>query len=240
MGLDLFTIGGLDIFASLITNPITITGDATLSNLYIVNGGTFNAASADNSSLIGRARDNGVGLTEILRFQSGADPYVQIGRDDTGVALNAITDALVLQMGGGTGNSAAGQGVGVSFKIGNDASELEERASIDAYLVFAGNGTEFSSFRFNQMNSGSMVEVFATDYMNLTFNWGIAKFIFSNDSAAAADTVTLGGYEISAGHRTLAIGSEEVVVAETDETKFSHKYPVRINGATYYAMLTAT
>ena len=65
-------------------------------------------------------------------------------------------------------------------------------------------------------------------------------FSASADSSAVADTVTLGGYDISAGHRALAIGSEEVVSAETDETKFSNKYPVRINGATYYVMLTVS
>jgi hypothetical protein len=52
--------------------------------------------------------------------------------------------------------------------------------------------------------------------------------------------VSLGSYEISAGNRALAISQESAVAAETDETKFSHKLPVRINGSTYYIMLTAT
>ena len=65
-------------------------------------------------------------------------------------------------------------------------------------------------------------------------------FSASADSSAVVDTVTIGGYDISAGHRALAIGTEEVVVAETDETKFSHKLPVRINGSTYNIMLCAT
>jgi len=65
-------------------------------------------------------------------------------------------------------------------------------------------------------------------------------FATSIDSAAVADQVSVGGYEISAGHRALAISSEEVVVADADETKFSHKLPVRINGATYNLMLCAT
>ncbi len=67
-----------------------------------------------------------------------------------------------------------------------------------------------------------------------------AMFSTSIDSAAVADQVSIGAYEISAGHRALAISSEEVVVTETDETKFSHKIPVRINGATYNMMLCAT
>jgi hypothetical protein len=62
----------------------------------------------------------------------------------------------------------------------------------------------------------------------------------SVDSAAVVDMVTLGAYEISAGHRALALSCEEAVVEEVDETKFSHKLPVRINGATYNLMLCAT
>lgn len=68
----------------------------------------------------------------------------------------------------------------------------------------------------------------------------IYKTLANVDSVALVDAVSIGAYDISAGHRALAISSEEVVAVEVDETKFSHKYPVRINGATYYMMLTAT
>ena len=74
----------------------------------------------------------------------------------------------------------------------------------------------------------------------ISCNTGFLSFGTSNDNAAVADLVTLGAYEISAGHRALDIGSEEVVVVEVDETKFSHKLPVRINGSTYNIMLCAT
>jgi hypothetical protein len=67
-----------------------------------------------------------------------------------------------------------------------------------------------------------------------------AMFNNSVDSASVANQVTIGGYEIAAGQRSLAISQENAVVVEVDETKFSHKLPVRINGATYYIMLTAT
>ena len=66
------------------------------------------------------------------------------------------------------------------------------------------------------------------------------RFTTSLDSAAVADEVSLGCYELSAGNRALAISQESAVAADTDETKFSHKLPVRINGSTYYIMLTAT
>lgn len=65
-------------------------------------------------------------------------------------------------------------------------------------------------------------------------------FSGSLDSAAVADEVSIGGYEIGAGARSLSISQENAVVAETDETKFSDKLPVRINGTTYYIMLTVS
>jgi hypothetical protein len=87
----------------------------------------------------------------------------------------------------------------------------------------------------NRVTLGGGTDLVSLGIVNtwLTFNTSI-------DSDAIADQVSIGGYDISAGHRALAISSEEVIVAETDETKFSHKLPVRINGATYNIMLCAT
>lgn len=62
----------------------------------------------------------------------------------------------------------------------------------------------------------------------------------STDSAAVADEVSIGRYEIGAANTVLAISQETAVAADVDETKFSHKMQVRINGSTYYVMLTAT
>ena len=62
----------------------------------------------------------------------------------------------------------------------------------------------------------------------------------SADSAAVADQVTIGRYDIGAGNTVLALSQETAVATETDETKFSHKMQVRLNGATYYMMLTAS
>ncbi len=62
------------------------------------------------------------------------------------------------------------------------------------------------------------------------------KYTTSLDSAAVANEVSISGYEISAGHRALAISSEEVVV--TAAAGASDKYlPVRINGATFKLLL---
>ena len=62
----------------------------------------------------------------------------------------------------------------------------------------------------------------------------------SVDSAAVADEVTLGAYELSAGNRALAWSQEAAVVTSVTEADFSHSVPVRINGTTYNIMLAAT
>lgn len=58
----------------------------------------------------------------------------------------------------------------------------------------------------------------------------------SQDSAAVADQVSLSGYEMSAGHRALAISSEEVVITEAPGAA-DRSYPVRINGVNYKMLL---
>jgi hypothetical protein len=69
---------------------------------------------------------------------------------------------------------------------------------------------------------------------------GLITLLRSVDSAAVADQVSFSRYEIGAGNTVLGISQETAVATETDETKFSHKMQVRINGATYFMMLTAT
>ena len=112
-------------------------------------------------------------------MQGAADPYFSIGRDDTGVALNAITDGLVLQVGGGTGNEAQGQGFGIAFNIGNAASEVEKRGAINCYLQTATNGSEDSQLHFWTMAGGTLNQAFKVDEA------GIGYF----DAAGAGDAV---------------------------------------------------
>jgi len=124
---------------------------------------------------------------------------------------------------------------------GNGTPANQRWGHIDAVYVNIGDGTESVRFDFYGMDAG------APDNLALTISGsGILlpdhsiSFGSSVDSAAVADYVSISGYEISAGHRALAISSEEAVLVEADETKFSHKYPVRINGTTYYMMLTVS
>jgi hypothetical protein len=65
------------------------------------------------------------------------------------------------------------------------------------------------------------------------------QFNTSVDSAAVTDMVSLGAYEISAGHRTLAISSEEPVATEVTPLVNDRSLQVRIDGATYKIMLKA-
>ena len=67
---------------------------------------------------------------------------------------------------------------------------------------------------------------------------GFLSLRTSVDTAIVADVVGFSRYEIGAGNTVLGISQETAVATETDETKFSHKMQVRINGATYFIMLS--
>lgn len=131
---------------TLVNSTVTFSGNTEI----------ISAGGANGNSILFKARDSDVGSVKIGSLVGAADPYFQIGRDDTGVALNAVTDGLVLQMGGGSGNEAAGHGFGMLWQIGNAASEVEERASIDIVLVTATNGAEDARFDWNLMSGGAM------------------------------------------------------------------------------------
>ncbi len=194
------------------------------------NGLSIAPQDVDNYYAKITARDNTVGQVEVARFSSAADPYFQIGRDDTGVATNAITDVLVIQCGAGTNNEAAGQGAGIPFKIGNAASEVEERASIDAVLVTATNGAEEAKLALNLMVAGAMVAEAQLESKGLTY-------LASVDSAAVADQATIGGFDLSAGNRSLSISTEHVPAVSV-AIPSTHKVGVRWNGGTYYFLLS--
>mgnify|MGYP001608987597 CR=1 FL=1 len=118
-------------------------------------GGIIRSQSFDDAYCIIQTRDNAVGLVEIARMVGAVDPYFQIGRDDTGVALNAVTDMLVLQAGAGTGNAAANFGFGIPIQLSNAASEQEERASIDFVLTDATNASEDVEINFKLQIAGA-------------------------------------------------------------------------------------
>jgi hypothetical protein len=59
-------------------------------------------------------------------------------------------------------------------------------------------------------------------------------------TTSPADMIQIFSTDISGGDATLGLRTEASVVTETDESKFSHKLPVKINGTTYYIMLTVS
>jgi len=141
-------------------------------------------------------------------------------------------------------NSKFASGSLVFYEKGVGRTTTGDVFTIGTTAVKVGNTSQDVDFQY--YGTGSLSAIIDCGAATFTLA-GLAMstnktltFSASADSAAVADTVTIGGYDISAGHRALAIGTEEVVAADTDETKFSHKLPVRINGATYNIMLTAT
>ncbi|GAF92139.1 unnamed protein product, partial [marine sediment metagenome] len=75
---------------------------------------------------------------------------------------------------------------------------------------------------------------------NIIQDAGVFVLTASIDSGAVADQVSIGRYEIGGGNTVFAISQETAVAVDVDETKFSHKMQVRLNGATYFIMLTQT
>ena len=59
----------------------------------------------------------------------------------------------------------------------------------------------------------------------------------STDSTSNVDKIQISGFDLSAGNRSLAIGTEHAV-AVSAATASTHKVGVRWNGATYYFLLT--
>ena len=62
----------------------------------------------------------------------------------------------------------------------------------------------------------------------------------SADSAAVADQVSIGRYEIGAGNTVLSFSQETAVVGAVVEADYSHAMQIRINGTTYHLMLAST
>ncbi len=204
-------------------------------NWVIANAGYLKTQDSDGRYFAFGARDTTVNMVEVGRVQGAADPYFRIGRDDTGMSLNTVTDVLVIQSGGGGGNAAAGMGAGIAFNLSNDAHEVEKRGSIDCKLAVATNGGETASIVLNAQAGG-------TSYPMATFTG--AGFYSNNplilqqnaSQNAGVDVISINGYDISAGHRALSIGTEEVVVAAAAGASDVYM-PIRWNGVTYKLLL---
>jgi len=146
----------------------------TSIGIYLGNGNGISTLGVNDNTYSFLARDNGVAQVIVGKVISAADPYFSIGRDDTGVATNAVTDMLVLQAGAGTNNEAQNFGLGVSVKLGNAASEVEERASLDFVLTDATNGAEDASLVVRLQDGGTVGDVATFKGSDKSFNIGTA------------------------------------------------------------------
>ena len=209
------------------------TWQSTLAGLTLTNP-TINACVlGGNMTVTGYAFDAGA-VSALINTTSGGQGLTLTSTQD-GASGATLTFRVV------SASPAAGDVIADIYALGKNSTP----ASFDYGHLFIKitdptATSEDSQFAVQLVNAGA-------DNLAMTLSGaGVVSpdhsimFGQSQDSAAVADQVSLGGYEISAGHRALAISSEEVVVVETDETKFSHKLPVRINGATYNIMLCAT
>ena len=242
---DLFVSGKLEVDgAAYMDSAVTLAAGLTVGTNVVMSSATaiYYFSNTDNGYAAFQVRDNSVGRVEVARAQGAADPFFQVGRDDSGCSSNSITPQFKLQGGCGATNEAAGFGVRFDWLLGNAASEVESRACIDAVLATATNGSEDVNFVFSLMDGGVAPAAVLTLYgadKSAALNAGHMTWAASEDSAAVADEVSIGGYDISAGHRAFSFSSEEVVVAGTTQT-FSGYYPIRVNGATVRLALCTT
>lgn len=109
-------------------------------------------------------------------------------------------------------------------------------AGSDTIIVYSGFFVFQSAFRID--TTAGDLTLNPTD--NVIMQAGRLILRESIDSAAVADEVSISRFDIGAGNTVFAISQETTVATEVDETKFSHKMQIRINGATYFMMLTAT
>jgi len=123
-----------------------------------------------------------------------------------------------------------------SFIVDNFARGSES-ASRNTALIYGvtSEATPANQFVKISNNLGINTQTFGTSAIGVL---GLATG--TAPSTSPADMVQLFSTDISAGNATLGIRTETAVVAETNYTKFNNKLPVKINGTTYYIMLTTT
>ena len=133
---------------------------------------------------------------------------------------------------------ADGDALGGIGWVGADGNDYYTQAAKITAFVDGTPGTDDMPGRlsFATTSDGGGL---ATERMRLD-SAGFLSLRSSVDTAVVADVVGFSRYEIGAGNTVLGISQETAVASDTDETKFSHKLQVRINGATYFIMLTDT
>jgi hypothetical protein len=209
--------------------------------------------TANANMTIGLTIQQGANDDEILAFKSSdvAHAWTAITETDTyaymakasaaygGLAILGIAEddasassSMIFYAYGGTADttkSTAGTGLVTHYIAEHDGANAIADITADGNMV-----------AYLGRVSSAWVARWILDEDGDTWQSGNITLEDNTDSAATTDQVVLGAYDLSAGNRALSISQEAAVAADTDETKFSNKLPVRINGTTYYIMLTTT
>jgi len=188
----------------------------------------------------------------LLDYASFGEPELQIlGRDEDDAAVviglwsaaddrGPVLTFLKSDYGaiGGFDPVMDGETLGGIQWIGDDNTDYQSIAAAIRAEVDGSTGTGVMPGRILFMTTAAGAGS-PTERMRLDSS-GFLSLRTSVDTAIVADVVGFSRYEIGAGNTVLGISQETAVATETDETKFSHKMQVRINGVTYFIMLTET
>jgi hypothetical protein len=212
-------------------NASGLVGINETVNTSMTAGITINQGTADDEILAFKSDDVAHGMT------------TQTETDTFGMIKRVSNDYGGLRI---TGFSETGTTMGAILR-GVVTDEETDKTSSDYGAVLISGATR-SAATFGNMSANANIVAIANNGTTVwivdadgdTWQSGNITIEENTDSAATTDQVKIGAYELSAGNRALALSQEAAVAVEVDETKFSHKLPVRINGSTYYIMLTAT
>ena len=192
-----------------------VTVDSSTFELQVL-GTSF----ADSSMLL--ARFSGDANPPSIRFLKSKETTIA-----PGTFAKVVDNDVIAQF-----DFFADDGVDLDTKVARYLLEVDDADT--------GAGDIGTAFAWETMAAGmalrETMRLTAAGVLNLSGN--NLLLTASVDSAAVADQVSIGRYEIGSSNTVLAISQETAVAAEADETKFSHKVQMRINGATYFVMLT--
>jgi len=225
-------------WANLFKGPTITT--PVIASLYQVGGGGLisvpASAGADTVCLIG--------ATQVLTNKTLTAPVINGIVTTTGLTLPAFTlggevdanDQNITNVQGLRGRSISGaliiQGLRDFANTGNAIAlqTLKANDAVQDRLVFTG-GVNTAIATWAAVTHTGLVLSGALDAAGQFISWTT-----SLDSAIVADTVSLSGYEIGAGARSLAISQENPAVNAAAGASDWY-LPIRVNGVTFKLLL---
>ncbi len=174
------------------------------------------------------------GTFQVWHGDEASGDYVEIYHDATHSYVNAGSGSLIFELAGTDEFLMNGTVFGPLAALANLRDLGRTNGEFRALYI----GEDASSGVYFGLDQDARLYYDENSTDKLRLSGKQLTFEESVDSAAVADEVTVGRFDIGAGNTVLAISQETAVAADTDETKFSHKMQVRLNGASYYIMLT--